>query len=75
MTTEFSPRAWGWTGAPSIEGLRVYVFPTGVGVDRINWPGSAALFAFSPRAWGWTGDLDLPLEHIGVFPTGVGVDR
>jgi len=54
---------------------RCHVFPTHVGVDRLETQYQANLKAYSPRTWGWTAKDTRPIAAIWVFPTHVGVDR
>jgi len=51
----FSPQAWGCTVDPIWHIHNDAVFPTGVGVYRVDGAGNPALDKFSPQAWGCTG--------------------
>ena len=72
---EFSPRVWGWSASTYSNWPFGEVFPTRVGMVRLNFRVSLARSTFSPRVWGWSvGEHHRP-AHTEVFPTRVGMVR
>ncbi len=51
------------------------LFPTHVGMDRMDTSAQAATLACSPRTWGWTAGRAGPRALRALFPTHVGMDR
>ena len=69
----FSPRTWGCTSACAILPIATIVFPTHVGVYRVDHHVFAYSSAFSPRTWGCTVFGEIAEGVVVVFPTHVGV--
>ena len=79
--SQFSPHAWGWTGATVSDVQCAVLDAVEFSPHAWGWTDALSLetssrLTFSPHAWGWTANgAAMRKPCMDVFPTRVGVDR